>query len=86
MLIAQPDGMAFGKYDLLGIFSGIGAALTYTSIRELRRHYDTRVIVLSFMVVGTLGSLILMILSEYIHPQQLDFLLAQFIMPTDLPS
>lgn len=50
-MIAQPDGMAFGKYDLLGIFSGIGAALAYTSIRELRRHYDTRVIVLSFMVV-----------------------------------
>ncbi len=82
VLIAQPAGIDFGKYDLLGIFSGIGAALAYTSIRELRRYYDTRAIVLSFMGVGTLGPVVLMMLSEYIHPPELDFLLARFVMPT----
>ena len=82
VLIAQPDGLTFGKYDLLGIFSGIGAGLAYTSIRELRRYYDTRAIVLSFMGVGTLGPVILMMIGEYVHPPQFDFLLAQFVMPT----
>ncbi len=44
---------------MLGIFSGVGAALAYTSIRELRRYYDTRAIVMSFMGVGTVAPLIL---------------------------
>jgi len=42
VLVAKPDGFSFDKYDMLGIFSGIGAALAYTSIRELRKYYDTR--------------------------------------------
>ena len=40
LLITQPT-MGFTKYDLLGIFSGVGAALAYTSVRELRNFYDT---------------------------------------------
>ena len=82
VLIAQPNGLAFSKYDLLGIFSGIGAALAYTSIRELRTYYDTRTIVLSFMGVGTLGPVILMMISEYIEPAGWDFMFAKFVMPT----
>ena len=82
VLIAQPSGAGFGKYDLLGIFSGIGAALAYTSIRELRTYYDTRAIVLSFMGVGTLGPVILMMMSEYIEPEGWDFMFAKFVMPS----
>ncbi len=82
VLIAQPSGIHFGKYDLLGIFSGIGAGLAYTSIRELRRYYDTRAIVLSFMGVGTLGPVMLMIISEYVMLPQWDFLFARFVWPT----
>ena len=82
VLIAKPNGFSLSKYDLLGIFSGIGAALAYTSIRELRRYYDTRVIALSFMAVGTIGPLFLMIISHYININpNLDFLFAKFIMP-----
>ena len=82
VLIAKPDGFSLSKYDLLGIFSGIGAALAYTSIRELRRFYDTRVIALSFMSVGTIGSIILMVISEFmVNNPNLDFLFAKFIMP-----
>jgi len=82
VLIAKPNGFSLSKYDLLGIFSGIGAALAYTSIRELRRYYDTRVIALSFMSVGTIGPIILMIISQFItiNPN-LDFLFAQFKIP-----
>ena len=82
LMVAKPDGLAFGKYDLLGIFSGIGAALAYTSIRELRKYYDTRAIVLSFMGIGTVGPVALMVTAHYVQIPELDFLFAEYIMPS----
>lgn len=81
VFITQPTGLSFSKTDILGIFSGVGAALAYTSVRELRHYYDTRAIVLSFMVVGTLGPLLLLVLSEFLHVNSLDFMLGEFVMP-----
>jgi len=81
LFITQPTIDGFSKYDILGIFSGIGAALAYTSIRELQNYYDTRAIVLSFMSVGTFGPLLLFFLSPYIHISALDFMLGKFIVP-----
>ena len=82
VLIAQPEGGTFDKYDMLGIFSGIGAALAYTSIRELRAYYDTRAIVMSFMGIGTLAPVVLMAVSPYVDaPEGLDFMFAEFVMP-----
>lgn len=81
LLIAQPSGIGFSKYDLLGIFSGIGAALAYTSVRELRSYYDTRMIVLSFTLVGTIGPIILFVLSKYFYMSELDFMMGEFVMP-----
>ena len=84
ILITQPSAIGFTKYDLLGIFSGIGAALAYTSVRELRNYYDTRAIVLSFTIVGTIGPIILFILSQYISVPELDFMLGKFVMPSGI--
>lgn len=82
VLIAQPEGGSFDKYDMLGIFSGIGAALAYTSIRELREYYDTRTIVLSFMGVGSIAPLILMLVTPYVVvPEGLDWMFAPFVWP-----
>jgi len=81
LFITQPSGVGFSKYDLLGIFSGVGAALAYTSIRELRNYYDTRAIVLSFMGVGTIGPVILFLISPYFDIPELDFVLGKFVMP-----
>lgn len=82
VLVAQPQGGSFDKYDALGIFSGIGAALAYTSIRELRKYYDTRAIVMSFMAVGTVAPLILMLLTPYIDvSEDFDWMFAAFVMP-----
>jgi drug/metabolite transporter (DMT)-like permease len=81
LFITQPSGIGLSKYDMLGIFSGIGAALAYTSIRELRNYYDTRAIVLSFMGVGTLGPILLFLISPYLDIQELDFMLGEFVMP-----
>ncbi len=72
-------------YDILGIFSGIGAALAYTSIRELRSYYDTRAIVMSFMAVGSVAPLILMLVTPYVNaPKELEFMFSEFIMPTKI--
>ena len=81
LFITQPTIDGFSKYDMLGIFSGIGAALAYTSIRELRGYYDTRAIVLSFMGVGTVGPVVLFLLSPYIEVTTFDFMLGEFVMP-----
>lgn len=81
VMITKPTGMMLGKTDILGIASGIGAALAYTSVRELKKYYDTRAIVLSFMGVGTLGPLVLMLLTPYADMPSLDFMFGSFVMP-----
>ncbi|WP_297484658.1 DMT family transporter [Sulfurimonas sp.] len=81
VFITQPSGFGFSKYDWLGIFSGVGAALAYTSVRELKQFYDTRAIVLSFMGVGTIGPVLLFMISPYIHAPELDFMLGDFVLP-----
>jgi drug/metabolite transporter (DMT)-like permease len=84
VFITDPTNIGFTKYDALGLFSGIGAALAYTSIRELKKYYDTRAIVLSFMGVGTLGPVLLFLLSEFVHIDSLDFMLGEFVMPSGI--
>ena len=82
VLVAQPQGGTFDRYDVLGIFSGIGAALAYTSIRELRKYYDTRAIVMSFMGVGTVAPFLLMLMTPYVDvSDDFDWMFAQFVMP-----
>ncbi|MDD2358468.1 MAG: DMT family transporter [Thiovulaceae bacterium] len=84
VMITQPSGLGFSKYDILGIFSGVGAALAYISVRELKKYYDTRAIVLSFMGVGTIGPLILLFVSLHVSIPELDFMLGSFVMPSGI--
>jgi drug/metabolite transporter (DMT)-like permease len=81
IFITEFDGSTLSKTDYLGILSGVGAALAYTSVRELRKFYDSRAIVLSFMTIGTIGPLFLMILSIFYSNSSLDFMLGKFVMP-----
>ena len=81
LFITEFDGSSLEKSDYLGIFSGVGAALAYTSVRELRKFYDTRAIVLSFMSVGTIAPMILMLIGSFYSNEKLDFILGTFIMP-----
>ncbi len=81
LFITGFDVTSLSKTDWLGILSGVGAGLAYTSIRELRKYYDNRAIVLSFMIVGTIGPIILMILGEFYINNSLDWIVAKFVMP-----
>ncbi len=82
VFIAKPSGVMLDKTAWLGIFSGAGAALAYTAVRELRSYYDTRAIVLSFTVIGTVGPLILMAVSPYVNMPELDMLFGEFAVPS----
>jgi len=75
-------GLSFTKYDWLGIFSGVGAALAYTSVKELKKYYDTRAIVLSFMIVGSIGPIVLMLIAPLVDAPTLDIFFAEFVMPS----
>ena len=81
VFITEFDGSSLEKTDYLGILSGVGAALAYTSVRELRKFYDSRAIVLSFMTIGTIGPIILMIIGSFYTNPHLDFMLGTFTMP-----
>lgn len=80
ILIIQPE-LGLNKNDYIGIFSGVGAALAYTSIRGLRKFYDTRVIVLSLVFYGSLIPLLCMIVAEFYMLPELDFMLSKFVIP-----
>lgn len=81
LFITNFDGSSLDKTDWLGILCGVGAGLAYTSVRELRTYYDSRTIVLSFMTIGTIGPMLLMLISEVYVNEKLDFMLATFVMP-----
>ncbi len=81
LFITGFDGSSLSKTDWLGILCGVGAGLAYTSIRELRKFYDGRTIVLSFMSIGTIGPMILMLISEFYTNEKYDFIFATFVMP-----
>ena len=50
-------------------------------IRELKKYYETRAIVLSFVAVGTIGPIILFLLAPFVNIPELDFMFAKFILP-----
>lgn len=73
VLIMKPDlNIGLKATDFMGILSGVGAALAYTSVKELKRYYDTRAIVLSFMIIGSFGPLLMIAFNEVMHIQSFE--------------
>ncbi|WP_096030009.1 DMT family transporter [Campylobacter lanienae] len=81
LFIVEPT-LGVSKDEYIGLISGIGAAMAYTSIRGLRKHYDTRAIVLSFMICGSAMPLLSMIVGSFYYKPNLDFLISPFVMPS----
>ena len=85
IFIAQPQGMALDRYMLLGLFSGMATALSYTSVRELRQFYDLRMIMLSFMGVGTVLPLVFMVITPSLSlSNDWDLMFSNFKMPSGI--
>lgn len=74
--------MQWNYLHIMGILTGFLSALAYTSVRSLGSFYDSRTIVLSFMISGTLIPLVLMSISPYYSSDVLRFALNPFVIPT----
>ncbi len=82
VLIAKPFGMDFSSAHILGVLGGFFAAAAYTTIKKIKDIYDSRVIVLSFVSVGTLLPALLFVLAPYVTvPDAIAFLFPKFIVP-----
>ena len=82
ILIVKPFGLTFSYAHFLGILGGFFAAAAYTTIKKIKDIYDSRVIVLSFVGIGTLMPALLFLLAPFINaPQALTFLFPQFVFP-----
>ncbi len=84
VFIMKPNGFMLEKTDITGIISGLSAGMAYTSVRELRKYYDTRVIVLAFMIIGTIFPAFFMLMSNYFYMEGLDFMEGVFVVPKGL--
>lgn len=77
--------MSISYEHFIGILGGFFAACAYATIKKIKDIYDSRIIVLSFVVVGSIMPGILFLLSPHIDvPIYLKFIFAEFILPSSL--
>jgi drug/metabolite transporter (DMT)-like permease len=85
LLISKPFGMSFSYIHILGVLGGFFAAAAYTTIKKIKDIYDSRVIVLSFVTVGSFLPAILFMVAPYVNaPTTLEFLFPRFVFPETL--
>ena len=85
VLIAKPFELSFSYTHFLGLLGGFFAASAYTTIKKIKDIYDSRVIVLSFVGVGTLLPALLFTIAPFVDtPKELSFLTPEFIIPSNI--
>lgn len=85
ILITKPMGMSISYEHILGVLGGFFAAAAYTTIKKIKDIYDARVIVLSFVGIGTLLPALLFMLVPFVDaPSSLSFLFEEFRMPQSI--
>jgi len=79
IFITKPFEIGLDYQHFLGILGGFLAAAAYTTIKKIKDIYDTRVIVLSFMGMGTGVPLLLFLMAPYVNvPEAFSFLFIEF--------
>ncbi len=85
VFITKPFGLTISYEHFLGILGGFFAASAYATIKKIKDIYDSRIIVLSFVLVGSLFPAILFIIAPHVDlHSSLMFLFPEFVMPKDL--
>lgn len=83
ILIVKPIGMSISYEHFLGILGGFFAAAAYTTIKKIKDIYDARVIVLSFVGIGTLLPALFFFIAPFVDaPESLSFLFPVFSYPS----
>jgi len=67
LLIYKPAMEIPWYYHLAGLASGVTSAIAYLTVGRLASHYDTRVIVLSFILSGVLAPLLFILVKNLFH-------------------
>jgi drug/metabolite transporter (DMT)-like permease len=79
LLITKPFGVTISFAHFLGVMGGFFAAAAYTTIKKIKDIYDARVIVLSFVGIGTILPAFLFSIAPYIEvPHEIAFLFPVF--------
>lgn len=78
------SGMEWNYLHFMGILTGFLSALAYTSVRSLKAYYDSRTVVLSFMISGVLIPLALMLIADFYTAESLNFALSPFVLPVGI--
>ncbi|WP_229254334.1 DMT family transporter [Dyadobacter sp. NIV53] len=81
LLVFRPDLSLSWRENLLGLGSSLLTAVSYLAIRQLGWVYDSRAIILSFMLSGILLPIISMLVGTYYPIEELDFLIGTFKWP-----
>ncbi len=76
--------MEFDYLHVMGILTGFLSALAYTSVRSLKAYYDSRSVVLSFMIAGIVIPAVLMLIAQYVTSEYFAFALSPFTMPSGI--
>ncbi len=67
VLIMKPFGMDISIEHVAGVAGGFFAAAAYTTIKKIKDIFDARVIMLSFMGIGSIIPLILYLFTPYVE-------------------
>ncbi|MBL0135006.1 MAG: DMT family transporter [Chitinophagaceae bacterium] len=81
LLIYKPSVDFSWKYHMIGLLHGIFSAIAYMSIGSLNKHYDTRVIVLSFLLSGLILPIIMISTGYLFHLPKDDFFFPEISAP-----
>ncbi|WP_229208545.1 DMT family transporter [Dyadobacter psychrophilus] len=84
MFVFRPDLSISLRDNALGLGNALLTAISYLSIRQLGVVYDTRAIILSFMLSGIVMPIISMLVGTYYPMEHLDFLIGTFTWPTNI--
>jgi len=66
VLIMKPFGISLSIEHLMGVLGGFFAAAAYATIKKIKDIYDTKLIMLSFMGIGSIIPLLLYLFTPYV--------------------
>lgn len=84
LFVFRPDLNMYWADNALGLGNALLTAISYLSIRQLGMVYDTRAIILSFMLSGIVMPIISMLIGTFYPQEGLDFLIGTFRWPYTL--
>jgi len=80
-LIYQPNMNFPWYYHVAGLISGLTSAIAYLTVGRLTKHYDSRIIVAAFVVMGTIIPMLGMLLKWIFQLPTDEILFIDFILP-----